>query len=51
MSKLTIGRSLKIYCTFANEFKSFANYSALKHRLEFRNGEQFTIGMLKSCFA
>ncbi|EFW36437.1 hypothetical protein HMPREF9554_03093 [Treponema phagedenis F0421] len=37
---------MKIYCTFANEFKSF-NFTvlcdALKHRLELSNGEVLKI--------
>ncbi|EFW36894.1 hypothetical protein HMPREF9554_02640 [Treponema phagedenis F0421] len=40
---------MKIYCTFANEFKSF-NFTvcvdAFKHRLKLSKGGQFTIGAL-----
>ncbi|EFW37021.1 hypothetical protein HMPREF9554_02498 [Treponema phagedenis F0421] len=45
VSKLTIGRSLKIYCTFANEFKSF-NFTVLcdafKHRYAGLITKQYT---------
>ncbi|WP_215905329.1 hypothetical protein, partial [Treponema phagedenis] len=50
--QLTIGRSFEdLPLTSPTSFKaSILQFcvDALKHRLEFGNGEQFTIGMLKS---